>query len=227
MCVCICGLDTQGSNQPCGHPWNLGQQRRLKDTDQSPHLSLRPQVSPPSPPHFLPTSTTPAGRPPSSHQLQPIPCSAGSCLRDPEGLAESWRSEVALHTATNGTSQKSVYQKPCGDTPTWPWDSEEKTGIPPLLFNNALFNHSHPESCLFSCDFFFFFKSGFLFLASFHIWMIKLYVLSLVAVVQALSAVVGCALMPWTKFNLWPLKAMVNGIKAFKHISYLENTGMA
>lgn len=33
--------------------------------------------------------------------------------------------------------------------------------------------------------------------------------------------------MPWTKLNLWPLKAVVNGIKAFKHISCLVNTGMA
>lgn len=96
----------------------------LKDTEQSPHPSLRPQLFPLSPPTFpLPAPTTPAGQPPSSHQLQPIPCSAGSCLCDPEGETESRRSEVALHTATNGTSQKSVDQKPCGDTPTWPLDS--------------------------------------------------------------------------------------------------------
>lgn len=142
-----------------------------------------------------------AGRPPSSHQLQPIPCSAGSCLCDPEGLTESWRSEVALHTATNGTSQKSMYQKPCGDTPTWPLDSEGEAGIRPLL-NNGLFSHSNLVGCLFYCNYF---EFSFMFLTSFLIRITKLYILSLVAVVQALTAVVGSALMPWTKLNLWPL----------------------
>lgn len=103
-------------------------------------ILLRPQVSPLSLPHSLPSSTTPAGWRPSSHQLQPIPCSAGSCLCDPEGLTESGRSEVALPTATHGTSQKSAYQKPCGDPPTWPLESvgENRRHPPPVLLNNGL-----------------------------------------------------------------------------------------
>lgn len=86
----------------------------------------------------------------------------------PEGVTESGRSEVALPTATHGTSQKSVYQKPCGDPPIWPLESWGRSRDPPLspvLLNNGLF-HSNLVGCL--CDFNHF-VFGFIFLASFSI----------------------------------------------------------
>lgn len=177
--MCICGLDSQGSNQPCGHPWNSSQQHRVKDTDQSPHPSLRPQLSPLSLPRSLP-----AGRPPSSHQLQPIPCSVGSCLCDPGGGlsrgGQRWLSTLLPMAPLRSLCTRS----PAGAHRHDPWTVRGKQRTPPLLFNNGCFNHSNIVGCLSYCNYL---EFGYMFLTSFHIRMTKRYVLSLVAVVQALK----------------------------------------
>lgn len=96
----------------------------LKDTEQSPHPSLRPRLSPLSPPTFPSQLQQPlqAGLPPRINYSQ-SPAAPALASVTQGGVTESRRSEVTLHAATNGTSQKSVDQKPCGDTPTWPLDS--------------------------------------------------------------------------------------------------------
>ncbi len=115
------------------------QHHRSMDTDQSPHqlshscLSLGPQVSPPSlPPCLLPAA--PTGLPPSPHQLQPIPCSAGPSLCDPRGYRVREVRGGSPHCYPRHLSEVSVPEtlRPCMATPTRPSTSLGRQGSPPF-----------------------------------------------------------------------------------------------
>lgn len=118
--------------------WDPDQHHRPVDTDQSlhqlshSHLSLGPQVSPPSIHPSRPLcfqQPLQAFLPPSPHQLQPFPVARAPRSMTP-GVTESERSEVILPTANPGISQKipALRLKPCGHAEAYPHDPQGAEG---------------------------------------------------------------------------------------------------
>lgn len=148
----VCGLDSRGSDLPSQPRYTShGIQANAID----PWTQTRALISSPTPaslwdlrfpccPSLTPSQVpaTPAGRPPSSHQLQPIPCSAGPSLCDPGGY---WVREVrggSPYCYPRHLLEVSAPEalRPCRATPTWPSASEgsEKSPPPPVLVSNGL-----------------------------------------------------------------------------------------
>lgn len=143
----VCGLDSRDSDLP-SQPRYISHGIQASAID--PWTQTRALISSPTPaslwdlrfpccPSLTPSQVpaTPAGRPPSSHQLQPIPCSAGPSLCDPGGY---WVREVrggSPHCYPRHLSEVSAPEALQGDTHMTlgkPGESE----IPPVLVSNGL-----------------------------------------------------------------------------------------
>lgn len=120
-------------------PWT--QTRALIGSSTPAFLGL--QVSPPFPPD-LSASSSPR-KPPSPHQLQPIPCSAGPLPLWPQGLPSQGGQRsfsLQLPQASLRSFRLCVWSPAAlqSDTHTTLWQQGE-TGIPPPVpVNNGLFH---------------------------------------------------------------------------------------
>lgn len=139
----VCGLDSRGSDLPYQPRYTS---HGIQASAIDPWTQTRALISSPTPaslwdlrfpccPSLTPSQVpaTPAGRPPSSHQLQPIPCSAGPSLCDPGGY---WVREVrggSPYCYPRHLSEVSAPEalRPCRATPTWPSASQGSEKSPP------------------------------------------------------------------------------------------------
>lgn len=135
----------------------------LKDTEQSPHPSLRPRLSPLSPPTFPSQLQQPlqAGLPPRINYSQSPAAPALASVTQRGWLSHG--GQRWLSTLLPTAPLRSLWTRsPAGTHPHDPWT---------VLGNNGWFNHSNLVSCLFFCNYS---EFGFMFLTSFHMRMTKL-----------------------------------------------------
>lgn len=141
-------------------PWT---QTRALITSPTPAFLSGASGFPYIPPTLSASSSpcSPAGLPPSPHQLQPTPCSASHSLCDPGGYRVREVRGPSPHCYPRHLSEvcSSVSEapRPCRPTPTRPSGSHGETRIPPVLVNNdpvqSVWSSSIIERITFMCNF--------------------------------------------------------------------------